>query len=226
MFVMLGDEADAEQGRGQSFFVYGAVFIQADNIEALNDGVEAARVAAKFNPSDSLKFADATRPKHVDKETFRKVKGKVMDLATQYGVVFCCYSILHELAGNQSHRDLVTFGANTLVGKFDEWLGWNKNTYGLVMFDRIPVDHPYKYLQEKFQTGLTFPDGRKQRLKRIMGLASTCDGASHLASIADICVGSFRYCVNEPDKDIAGRAMFPKLAKCLSEIILSHVNRL
>jgi hypothetical protein len=51
MFVMLGDEADAEQGRGQRFFVYGA--IQADNIKALNDGVEAARVAAKFNPTDT-----------------------------------------------------------------------------------------------------------------------------------------------------------------------------
>jgi hypothetical protein len=146
-----------------------------------------------------------------------------MDLATQYGVVFCCYAILHELAGKQSHKDLVTFGANTLLGKFDEWLGWNKNTYGLVMFDRIPVDDPYKYLQEKFHIGLTFPDGRRKRLKRIMGLASTCDGASHLASIADICVGSFRYCVNEPDRDIAGRAMFPNLAKLMWKKFVNHV---
>jgi hypothetical protein len=29
MYLMFGDEADAEQGRGQKFFVYGAVFIKA-----------------------------------------------------------------------------------------------------------------------------------------------------------------------------------------------------
>jgi hypothetical protein len=32
-----------------------------------------------------------------------------------------------------------------------------------------------------------------------------------LASIADILVGSFRYCANEEEMDIAGKAMFPKL---------------
>jgi hypothetical protein len=60
-------------------------------------------------------------------------------------------------------RDLVLFGANTLLGKFNEYLGTHKDTYGMVLFDRIPVDHPYRYLQEKFQTGLTFPDGRTRR---------------------------------------------------------------
>jgi len=59
---------------------------------------------------------------------------------------------------------------------------------------------------------MTFSDGRPpNRLERIMGFASTTDGASHLASIADILVGSWRYCVNEPEMDIAGKAMFPKL---------------
>jgi hypothetical protein len=27
MYLMLGDEADAEQSRGQKFFVYGAIFV-------------------------------------------------------------------------------------------------------------------------------------------------------------------------------------------------------
>jgi hypothetical protein len=34
---------------------------------------------------------------------------------------------------------------------------------------------------------------------------------SHLASVCDILVGSWRYCVNEPEMDLAGKAMFPKL---------------
>ena len=44
-----------------------------------------------------------------------------------------------------------------------------------------------------------------------MGFASTTDGASHLASIADILVGAWRYCVNEPEMDVTGKAIFPKL---------------
>lgn len=212
MYFMLGDEADAEQSRGQKFFVYGAIFVPHESTKPLSDGVEAARKAAKFEATDSLKFADKTRPAKISKETFRDVKAKVMDLAAQHGVVFCAYAILHAIAANQGHKNLVLWGANTLVGKFNEFMGTDQDTFGLVLFDRIPIDHPYQYLREKFQTGMTFSDGRlTSRLERIIGFASTTDGASHLASIADIFVGSWRYCVNEPQMDAAGGAMFPKL---------------
>ena len=223
MFLMIGDEADVEQGKGQRFFIYGAIFVQADNIKVLTDEVEAIRQQAGFKATDSFKFADKSRPESVKKEAFRVAKSKVLDLAGKYGNAFCAYAILHELAGNKPHKDLVLFGANTLLGKFNEYLGTYKDSYGMVLFDRIPVDHPYRYLREKFQTGLTFPDGKIRRLERIVGLASTCDGASHLASIADILVGSFRYCVNEPDKDIAGKAMFPKLVKAMWKKYKDHV---
>ena len=66
-------------------------------------------------------------------------------------------------------------------------------------------------MREKFQIGLTFPDGNEKRLEKVVGLATIADGQSHLASLCDILVGSWRYCVNEPAQDIAGKAMFPKL---------------
>jgi hypothetical protein len=72
MYLMLGDEADAEQSRGQKFFVYGAIFVPQEGIKPLNDGVEIIRAAAKFEPSASLKFADKTRPPKISKETFRE----------------------------------------------------------------------------------------------------------------------------------------------------------
>jgi hypothetical protein len=106
---------------------------------------------------------------------------------------------------------MVLYGANTLLGKFNEFMGTDQDTSGLVLFDRIPIDHPYRYLRDKFQVGMTFPGGKSTRLERIMGFASTTDGASHLASVADILVGSWRYCVNEPEMDVACKAMFPKL---------------
>jgi hypothetical protein len=212
MYLMVGDEADAEQSRGQQFFVYGAIFVPHEAIKPLSDGVEAARVAAGFGPTDSLKFADKTRPRKMSKETFRAVKAKVIDLAAQHGVVFCAYATLHAIAGKRGHKNMVLCGANTLLGKFNEFLGADQDSFGLVLFDRIPIDHPDPYLREKFQIGMIFSDGRpSSRLERIVGLASTTDGASHLASVADILVGSWRYCVNEPEMDVAGAAMFPKL---------------
>jgi hypothetical protein len=37
------------------------------------------------------------------------------------------------------------------------------------------------------------------------------DGSSHMCSVADVLLGAFRYCVNEPDNEEAGKAMFPTL---------------
>lgn len=42
MYFMLGDEADAEQSRGQKLFVYGAIFVPHESTKALTDGVDAA----------------------------------------------------------------------------------------------------------------------------------------------------------------------------------------
>src|SRR5262249_49588574 len=81
--------------------------------------------------------------------------------------------------------------------------------------DRIPVDHPYRYLTEKFQVGLPFPGDQSRRLDRIVGLASTGNGASNSASIADVIIGAFRYCMNEPDKDIAGGAILPQIVNLM-----------
>jgi hypothetical protein len=73
----------------------------------------------------------------------------------------------------------------------------------------------FTYAKDKFQRGLTFPKSPDRRLNRIVSIGFTCDGASHLSSMADIVLGSFRYCVNESDKDEAGKAMFPGLMRLM-----------
>jgi hypothetical protein len=55
----------------------------------------------------------------------------------------------------------------------------------------------------------TFPDGKIVRLERILGLGHGCDGSSHLCSVADVLLGAFRYCVNDPENEEAAKAMFP-----------------
>jgi hypothetical protein len=214
MFLMFGDEADAEQGRGQKFFVYGAIFVKADAAKELHAAIRDLRDRNGFAATESLKFADGTRPQEMTREDFRAVKKQAISVAKAHDVKFCAYVTSHALARNQPHEDLVLFGANTLLGKFDEFLE-EQDDCGIVLMDRIPVEHPYRYLREKFQIGLTFPNGNTRRLERVIGFGSTTDGASHLASIADVLIGSFRYCVNEEERDIAGRAMFPDLVRLM-----------
>jgi hypothetical protein len=139
-----------------------------------------------------------------------------MTVARDIGKVkFCAQVTLHELARNQSHDDLVLWGANTVLGKFNAFLD-QRTTYGYAILDRLPVEHPYRYLKEKFQLGMTFLDGRSSmRLRRILGFAQAVDGSSHMCSVADIMLGAFRYCVNDPENPDAAKAMFPVLMQMM-----------
>jgi hypothetical protein len=211
MYFMFGDEADADQGRGQKFFVYGAIFVPADNMPPLHTRVERARAGVGLTSTDSLKSAGKTRPAGMTFEAHRDLKKKVMSLAREVGdVTFCAQVTLHDLARNKNHDDLVLWGANTVLSKFNQFLQ-ERNSYGYAVLDRIPVKNPYQYLKEKFQVGLTFPASPPMRLGRILGFGHAVDGSSHMCSVADVMLGAFRYCVNEPENKEAGKAMFPTL---------------
>lgn len=218
MYLMFADEADREQGRGQKFFVYGAIFVEAARACELHEAIKELRVKAGYAPEDKLKFANKDRPDAVDRDAHREVKAKVMELAVEHNVQFCAYAMLHDIARkerNKTHEELVKYGANTLLGKFNEYCSQTEDGYGIVFFDRMPIPREHQYLREKFTHGLTFSNGRTRPLDRIVGLASTCDGASHFSSVADVVLGSFRYCVNEPDRDLAGRQMLRTIVRLM-----------
>ena len=211
MYLMFGDEADHNQDDGKKFFMYGAIFVPTNTLASLHREIERARSDAGLTTTDSLKSSSRSRPATMSAQQHRELKQKVTALAKEVGNVrFCAYVILHALARNQSHDDLVLFGANTVLGKFNAFLNENKS-YGYASLDNIPVKQPFVYLKEKFQVGLTFQGQPSVRLDKILGLSQASDGTSHLCSVADIMLGSFRYCVNEPDNEEAGKAMFPTL---------------
>jgi hypothetical protein len=212
MYLMFGDEADADQGRGQRFFVYGAVFINSAATEYLHDGIQRLRERFGYGDRDSLKFSGC--PKGMSLQQHTEIKKEVVRLARNHDAVFCGYAISHAIAKGQTHDNLVLFGANTLLGKFNEFLA-DKRDVGIALVDRMPVGNPYQYLKDKFQIGLELSNGVTRKLEKLIGYASTCDGASHLASLADILVGSFRHCVNEPERDIANAAIFPTLIRVM-----------
>jgi hypothetical protein len=211
MYLMFGDEADADQGRGQKFFIYGGVFIDTSETEELHHAIQRRRKKFGYAATDSLKFSDC--PKGITLDQHRELKKEIVRLARKHDVVFCAYAISHGIAKGETRDNLVLFGANTLLGKYNEFLD-EKSDVGVALVDRMSVGNPYQYLKEKFQIGLELGAGTR-RLENVIGYASTCDGASHLASMADILVGSFRHCVNEPERDIANAAIFPTLVRVM-----------
>ncbi len=212
---MFGDEADRDAVHGKKFFVYGAIFVPTSSILALHSDVERLRTKSGLANTDSLKSSSGSRPKTMSFETHRDLKAEVMKSARDTGnVKFCAQVTLHELARNREHDDLVLWGANTVLGKFNQFLQESK-THGYAILDKIPVEHPYRYLKEKFQIGNTFPNGTTIRLDRILGFGHAVDGSSHMCSVADIMLGAFRYCVNEPENPEAGKAMFPVLVSMM-----------
>jgi hypothetical protein len=211
MYLMFGDEADHEAVQGKKFFVYGAIFAPTNSLVALHNAIEQLRARNNMVNTDSLKSASRSRPKDMSSEAHRDLKAEVMKSAREVGNVrFCVQVTLHELARNQEHDDLVLWGANTILGKFNQFLRENK-THGYVILDKLPVGQPYRYLKEKFQIGNTLPDGSTVRLDRVLGVGHAVDGSSHMCSVSDVLLGAFRYCVNEPDNEEAGKAMFPVL---------------
>jgi hypothetical protein len=219
MYLMFGDEADKEAAKNKKFFVYGGVFVPTNSISPLHAEVERLRVAAGMAATDSLKSGTNTKPATMTAEKHRQIKNDVMKAAREKGNVrFCAQVTLHELARNQEHDDRVQFGANTILGKFNAFLR-DQGSYGFAVMDRMPVKTPYEYLKEKFQVGMTFPDRPSVRLDRILGLLHGADGTSHLCSVCDILLGSFRYCVNEPDNEEAGKAMFPTLMEMMWKVV-------
>ena len=55
-------------------------------------------------------------------DAHRDVKRVMIALAEELGVTFCAYVILHAIGRAQNVDDLVQYGANTALGKFNEFL--------------------------------------------------------------------------------------------------------
>jgi hypothetical protein len=79
--------------------------------------------------------------------------------------------------------------------------------------DRLPKGSEFDYLSEKFTKGLSLPRGEAQALDRIVMFSSTCINASHVSSVMDIVLGTWRYCINQP-KTTAARDNEDKEARC------------
>ena len=213
MYLMIADEAD--QDGAKEFLVFAGVFFPAEQLLKISNSVAKLRRDFGFNETDVLKSAVGTKPKEVPAENHAKIKNAVLELAAETDCKICCYVVPHAIAKGQKHEDRLKFGTNTLLYKFDQFLNENGKAGGLALFDQTKDYKQSNYLREVFAEGLPFHDGKRVHLQNIVKIETTGVGHSHLNSVADIVVGSFRFVVNEPDKDKVGAVLLKLLAKIM-----------
>ena len=214
MYYLFTDETNQQPSEKSEFFIYGGAFVSANILSESHSLVGDVRVRYGFQPGDEFKFSPHTKPAHVEREDFRLAKREVLQGCYQLGVTFSAYLTLHRIAHNKSMDELVSWGANSIIANFDYFLEENGDI-GICIVDRLPIGNDFGYLRDRFQHGLQFPDGRKKGLPRILMFAASCEGASHAMSAIDILIGSFRYCVNEREKDIAPREILRVIARMM-----------
>ncbi len=214
LYFLFTDETNQQPSQASQFFIYGGVFVPADKLTDLHNMIEIIRKKNGYRSTDEFKFSPTSKPEHISREQFKLAKKEVLDGCAELGIRFAACLTLHQLAHNRSLNELIGWGANTIIAKFDHFLEEEQST-GVCIIDRLPFDSGYQYIKEKFQIGLRFPNGNTKRLKRIHMFASSCEGATHAISAIDIILGSFRYCVNERNRTIAPREMLPLIIRMM-----------
>jgi hypothetical protein len=214
MYILFTDETNMPSDPKAKFFVYGGLFFPIERLVEFDEGIGRIRKESGYKAGDELKFETNARPIDVTIEQARQAKERVVELCIKNEAKFIACVVLHKIARNQSQDDLVKWGANHVIGKFNYYLS-QVSDYGVVAVDKLPINADYRYLSEKFCFGLEFQGEKKVSLDRIKLFAATCVNGSHASSAMDIVLGSFRYCINQPSNIPAAKLMMANVTKLI-----------
>lgn len=207
------DETNLDPSKHAKFFIYGGLIIPRNAIVELHARIAEIRLKAGYHPEDKFKFETRARPEQVEVHKATKAKRDTVLTCKDLGCLFIVCLIHHEIARCQEQAVKVKWSCNHVIGRFNRFLT-EKEDYGICLVDHLPIQDDYRFLGEKFTVGLDQEDGSYVPLERILLFGSTCIAASHLASAVDIVLGSFRYCINHPEK-LVSTEMFYNVALLL-----------
>lgn len=214
MYVLFTDETNLQAKDAVRFFSYGGLIVPMENVPQLHEKIAAIRKKYKYNPKDKLKFDTNARPKHVTVEEAANAKREVIQACIECECLFIAYVVLHAIAAKKAPSEIIMWGANTVIGKFNYFLEC-EDKHGIVAMDRLPDGVEFDYLSEKFTDGLAIGDEGATPLDRIALFSSTCINASHLSSAMDIVLGAWRYCINSPKNKAAAKEMITDIARLI-----------
>jgi Protein of unknown function (DUF3800) len=199
LHLLYCDESNLEERNGD-FFVYGGLVVDADAALSLTHAIEKIRRDAGIPSDVVLKFKPC--PDQLNHQQFSALKQAVIEAAIAHGCIFFASMILHDIA--TSADDARRNSINTICYHFDRYLNRQRG-HGLVLIDRFNDGQIDAHLREKFSAGLTWVDSSEQtRLERIVGYHYSAIGQSHIPSIIDIVLGSFRHAINAHTRKVEG----------------------
>lgn len=209
MYLIFTDETNNNVD-DSTFFLMGGIAVPFSAAATVTGKIDALRVVHGYRSEDQLKYARANKPGHITNDIFNQIKSDVLDLCRDYNIVIFLYACHHLIAEKIAPEKKFQWGSNGLLWRINAFLKANE-TSGWVMQDRHPVIGEFEYYKQRFRESRPEYKDCEYKLDRVLGFGSTCDGASNLASIADIALGSYRFCLNHPDKDIVNNKLMPKL---------------
>ena len=209
MYLILTDETNTTTDHS-TFFLIGGIAVPAAAAGELHLAVEDIRRRYGYELGDSFKYSRADKPAQIDNEAFNSAKSDAFDLFDKYRIKIFLYACHHLIADNRTAEEKFQWGNNALLWLAQKFLHEN-NEYAWVVQDRHPVGNEYDYYKTRFRDSARQATGVTHKLRNIVGFGSTCDGASHLASLSDIALGSYRFCINHQDKDIVNGLLMPRL---------------
>lgn len=152
-------------------------------------------------------------PPHLSTKDSIGCKREVLECAARHDVKFFGYAFNNNCAKkDDGHKLKITWGADQILAKFNAFLH-DQNSFEIVAFDQTPMKGHRDFLKNKFSVQ-RLEDLKYKSTDRILAYTTCYDGTSHLSSVADIMVGSFRMIVNQPERTIAGK----ELAKLLKQV--------
>jgi hypothetical protein len=214
MQILLTDETNTQPTSDAKFFVYGGIMFSIESLSKLHTAIDNIRKKAGYRPHDELKFDTRSRPAHVTKENATEAKRNIVELCIKLDCKFIAHIILHDIIRNQDLDQQVQWAADYVIGRFNRYLT-EIGDEGICIIDNLPTQSQFRYLSDKFASGLKLANGKTVLLDRIKLFSSTCINASHASSAMDIVLGSFRYCINNPKNPEAARGMMRNVAKLM-----------
>lgn len=215
MFIFVGDESNVRQSREARFFIYGCIIIAADKILDICKEISCIRDKHRFTSDAEFKFDSRSRPAHLSYQEFTLAKNQVLEICQDLEVRFMAYAVHHEIARNRE-CDLYLWALNTLLLQFD-FLLQRETSNGICLVDRFKND--LNILKKIHQQGVDpeVSDGSRlpRRLENILCYGTISIGTTHLATVVDIVLGAFRYCVNEMNKTKISLQIYKKVRPLL-----------
>ncbi len=196
MYTLLGDESNRTATDGE-FFIYGGLVLETSKLGDLSQGVASLRVEHQLPSGHPLKFSLSTMPEGWERQQFHDLRSDVLRLATALGAKMIVYAVLHNVARTKTAEEVQRMGMNSILNRYSTFLE-KKQSWGLAMLDQDNLI--FKNIREIHRDGLMV-EGKNITLgPQIASVLAFDANGSHLATVADLAVGAFRYCVNSLPK--------------------------